>query len=64
MAIYASDDNTLKVWNLTTGKFFATFTAESSIACCAVATDGVTIVVGDESGRVYFLRLEGMEALT
>ncbi|WP_445243060.1 MULTISPECIES: WD40 repeat domain-containing protein [unclassified Microcoleus] len=59
-----SDDNTLKVWDLLSGNILASFTAESSIACCAIAPDGVTIVAGDESGRVYFLRLEGMEELT
>ncbi len=61
-AISGSDDNTLKVWNLATGKVIASFTGESSIYCCAVAPDGVTIVAGEASGRVYFLRLEGMEA--
>ncbi|MEP6524102.1 hypothetical protein NDA07_20355 [Microcoleus vaginatus DQ-U2] len=63
-AISGSDDKTIKVWDLTTGNVIASFTGESSIACCAIAPDGVTIVAGDESGRVYFLRLEGMEELT
>ncbi|MEH1978728.1 MAG: hypothetical protein V7L27_05560 [Nostoc sp.] len=38
----------------------ATFTGEYPISCCAVAPDGVTIVAGDTSGRVHFLRLQGM----
>ncbi|WP_445300728.1 MULTISPECIES: WD40 repeat domain-containing protein [unclassified Microcoleus] len=59
-----SDDNTLKVWDLSTGNLIASFTLENPIASCAIAPDGVTIVAGDESGRVYFLRLEGMEELT
>ncbi|NJK73345.1 MAG: hypothetical protein HC942_03260 [Microcoleus sp. SU_5_6] len=63
-AISASEDNTLKVWDLWSGNVIASFTVESSIECCAIAPDGVTIVAGDESGRVYFLRLEGVEALT
>ncbi|WP_300420534.1 hypothetical protein [Nostoc sp. S13] len=58
--ISASDDNTLKVWNLATEKVIATFTGDSSIYCCAVAPDGMTIVAGDASGRVHFLRLQGM----
>jgi WD40 repeat protein len=57
-------NNTIKVWDLSSGKVIASFTGESSIACCAIAPDGVTIVAGDTSGRVYFLRLEGMEELT
>jgi WD40 repeat protein len=60
--ISASDDNTLKVWNLETGEVIASFTGESPINCCAVAPDGVTIVAGEESGRVHFLQLEGMQA--
>ncbi|MEG4854677.1 WD40 repeat domain-containing protein [Microcoleus sp. B5-D4] len=62
-AISGSRD-TLKVWDLTTGNIIASFMSDNPIASCAIAPDGVTIVAGDESGRVYFLRLEGMEALT
>ncbi|MEH2336813.1 hypothetical protein [Nostoc sp.] len=58
--ISASWDTTLKVWNLATGEVIATFTGDSSIYCCAVAPDGMTIVAGDGSGRVHFLRLQGM----
>jgi WD40 repeat protein len=61
-AISCSDDDTIKVWNLETGEVIASFTGESPIKCCAVAPDGVTIVAGEASGRVHFLRLEGMEA--
>ncbi|MEG3960518.1 WD40 repeat domain-containing protein, partial [Microcoleus sp. herbarium2] len=64
LAISGSDDNTLKVWDLASGNVIASFTCKSSIASCAIAPDGVTIVAGDESGRVYLLRLEGMEELT
>ena len=58
-AISGSDDNTLKVWNLETGEAIASFSGESPLLCCAVARDGVTIVAGEASGRVHFLRLEG-----
>ncbi|MDZ8109135.1 MAG: hypothetical protein RM338_26405 [Nostoc sp. DedQUE12a] len=58
--ISASWDKTLKVWNLATGEVIATFTGESSMYCCAVAPDRMTIVAGERSGRVHFLRLEEM----
>ena len=59
--ISASGDNTIKVWNLETREIIATFTGESSLNCCAVAPDGVTIVAGEASGRLHFLRLEGYQ---
>ncbi|BAZ24946.1 WD-40 repeat protein [Kalymmatonema gypsitolerans NIES-4073] len=60
--ISAANDNTLIIWNLDSRKAIASFTGESPFSCCAVAPDGWTIVAGDSSGRVHFLRLEGMEA--
>lgn len=62
--ISASRDETLKVWDISSGNIIASFTGESPISCFTIASDGVTIVAGDESGRVYFLRLEGVETLT
>ncbi|MBI3249483.1 MAG: hypothetical protein HYZ50_23525 [Deltaproteobacteria bacterium] len=58
--ISGSDDDTLKVWELSSGRELATFTAEHSILCCAVAPDGRTVVAGASSGQVHFLRLEGL----
>ncbi len=59
--ISASDDMTLKVWDLQTGQAIASFTGESGIRACAVAPDGVTIVAGEQLGRVHILRLEGCD---
>jgi WD40 repeat protein len=57
-AVSASDDWTLKVWDLETGKVVAAFTADAPLLSCAVGPDGRVIVAGDESGRVHFLSLE------
>ncbi len=59
--ISTSVDHTCRVWDLASGEEVATFTGESSILCCAVAPDGRTIVIGESSGRVHFLRLEGVD---
>ncbi|MDZ8055878.1 MAG: NB-ARC domain-containing protein [Aulosira sp. ZfuVER01] len=59
--ISASSDYTLKVWNWQTEEVIASFTGESVMYCCAIAADGVRVVAGDASGRMYFLRLEGKE---
>ncbi|MEG3899063.1 hypothetical protein QT989_25850 [Microcoleus sp. SVA1_B6] len=53
-------DNTLKVWDLEVGRR----SLLSALFCYTVASNGVAIVAGDESGRVYFLRLEGIQPLT
>ena len=53
---------TLKLWDLKSGQILASFTGESGMLACAVSLDGRTIVAGDTSGRVHFLRLEGLEA--
>ncbi|HCQ22633.1 MAG: hypothetical protein ACK513_11330 [Aphanizomenon sp.] len=52
-------NSTIKIWDLGTDEEIATFTGESPITCCLVAPDGVTIVAGEGSGRVHFLRLQG-----
>ncbi len=54
-------DTSLKVWDFKTGKLIATFNGDSELKCCAVASDGVTIVAGESSGRVHFLRVEGID---
>ena len=60
IAISASDDRTLKIWELLSGKEVVSFSGDGAFSGCAFAPDGVTVVAGDRSGRVHFLRLEGM----
>ncbi len=64
IAISASGDDTLKIWDLLSGKELASFSGEYGFNCCAILPDGVTVVAGDRSGRVHFLRLEGVKQLT
>ena len=59
-AVSASADNTLRVWGLTDGRLVAVFHGEGRLPACAVGPDGRTIVAGERSGRVHFLRLEGV----
>jgi WD40 repeat protein len=56
-AVSASQDQTLKVWDLETGAIMATFTCDAEAYCCAF-TGAQKIVAGDEDGQVYFLALE------
>ncbi len=61
-AVSASWDYTLKLWDLATGEVLATSIGDGGMLSCGMASDGVTVVAGDNSGRVYFLRLEGLES--
>jgi WD40 repeat protein len=56
-AVSASDDRTLRVWDLESGKEIAAFTGEDAVNNCVIAPDGQTMIAGDDSGRVHFLRL-------
>jgi WD40 repeat protein len=59
-AVPGSGDKTLKVWDLTTDDVIATFAADYPLHCCGSSPRAETLMVGDTSGRVHFLRLEGM----
>jgi WD40 repeat protein len=64
-AISASDDRTLKVWELATGRELATVALESVPHCVTIAPDGVTIVAGDRAGNIYCLQyVEGNKETT
>ena len=59
LAVSASTDRTLKVWDLERGTIIASFQGDSEITCCVIMSDEQTIVAGEESGRMHFLKLEG-----
>jgi WD40 repeat protein len=56
-AVSGSADHTLRVWDLESGKEIAAFTGVSDLSSCAIASDGRTIIAGESSGRLHFLRL-------
>ncbi|MDF5730647.1 MAG: WD40 repeat domain-containing protein [Rhizonema sp. PD38] len=61
--VSTSWDHSLAVWDLEQGDAIACFTGESRMLTCAVTPDGATIVAGEESGQVHFLRLENLDSL-
>ena len=56
-AVSASDDETLKVWELNTGEVLAAFSCDGHALCCAFHDDK-RIISGDAVGRVHFITLE------
>ena len=60
MVVSVSLDHTVTVWDLDDSEVITStsFTADGGLVRVAIAPDGATIVAGEESGRVHFLRLE------
>ena len=58
LAVSASWDRTLKVWELASGALLTTFICDAGAYCCAFSHDRKLIVAGDGLGQVHFLRLE------
>ncbi|WP_052311093.1 WD40 repeat domain-containing protein [Anabaena sp. PCC 7108] len=56
--ISGSRDKTVKVRNLETGEEIATFIGDADFHSCGVTPNDLTIVAGDRSGRLHFLKLE------
>ena len=59
-AVSASDDNTVKLWDLA-GNAVATFTCDGDANCCAFSETLKLIVAGDAGGHLHFLRLEELK---
>ena len=55
-AVSASDDRTLRVWDLSSGTCLAVVALDGALWSVAIAPDGETIVAGDMGGNVYCLR--------
>jgi WD40 repeat protein len=56
-----SNDGTVRVWDLGSGRLLAGFSGDSELLACIIAPDGMTVVAGEASGAMHFLRLEGIE---
>jgi WD40 repeat protein len=59
-ALSASYDNTLRLWDLATGTTIARFVMDTPITALAISGASQRIMVGDQKGRVFTLRLGGV----
>ena len=55
-AVSASQDGTLKVWDLASGEPIVTLTCDQNIICIVAASDQV-FIAGDRGGTVHVLEL-------
>ncbi len=55
-AVSASEDRTLKLWDLETGQRVAEFHAEGGIRCLALRVEPLTIIAGDSLGYLHISR--------
>jgi WD40 repeat protein len=60
--VSASLDATVRIWDLTSASCLAAFVGQSPILACKLAPDDRTIIVGERSGKVHFLRFECLHA--
>ena len=63
LVVSVSEACDVRVWDADTGRLVATYTLESPILACAASPQAPLIVVGDRSGLVHFLSLEGCAGL-
>ena len=59
-ALSGSSDQTVRVWDLDSGRTISVFHGDEVFVMVGVAADGRTIIAGDTAGQVHFLRLEGV----
>lgn len=55
---YLASDNTLRLWNITTGTVTARVIGDSPLTACMVNPDGTVVAVGDSLGGVHFYALD------
>ncbi len=56
-AATASEDKSVKLWNLTRSEMMAEFRVEGWIGAFAISADGSVVVAGEQTGQLHLLRL-------
>jgi len=57
-AVSGAGDKSLYVWDLDSGACVVRLNVDSDVSSCAVCPDSRSIIAGDKSGQMHFLRLE------
>jgi hypothetical protein len=51
-----------RVWDVARAETVMSFTGDGELRTCAVTPDGQTIIAGEDSGRLHFLRCETVDS--
>ena len=62
LALSASSDNTLRLWDVASGNEVSRWLTDAAVCCCAFNPDGHTVLAGDYIGGVHFLEFEFVQA--
>jgi WD40 repeat protein len=61
-AISVAHDNSVRLWNLSSGACLASFTFDNPLTAGAISPNAKKVVVGDELGQIHFLDVENLVA--
>jgi WD40 repeat protein len=57
LALSASDDHTLRLWEVANGHEVTRWTIDAALLCCSISPDGVTVIAGDSVRGFHFLTM-------
>jgi len=55
-AISASDDHTLRLWDLASGRLIGSMVGDSPASCIAISSHGDSGICGHRDGRITFFK--------
>ena len=59
IVVSASDDKTIKTWDITSGSCLSTLKVDYAVHCLTYAPNGDVLAVGDRGGNINFFNSQG-----
>ncbi|MBN1618235.1 TIR domain-containing protein [Candidatus Dojkabacteria bacterium] len=60
VVVTVSSDKTIKAWNIRSKECMAVYTGDFAFSSCASSVDKWTLIAGDISGKIHFLRFNNL----
>ena len=57
LALSVSWDNTINLWDVSSGRVLASFTGEGAFVSLAISSDGRRVIAGDALGRIHLFEV-------